>query len=144
MKKTQTKKGVSAGKIVAIGAGVAAAAALSYYFFGPEGKKNQKKLKGWMVKMKGEVLEKIESAQDMTENAYHTIVDTVASQYAKNDTVAEVKAFADNLKKQWKGIAKTATAKKGVAKKAVKKAVKKVMKKMAPKKAVKKTVSKKK
>lgn len=123
MKKTQTKKGVSTGKVIAIGAGVAAAAALSYYFFGPEGKKNQKKLKGWMVKMKGEVLEKIENAQDMTENAYHTIVDSVASQYAKSDSVAEIKAFAENLKKQWKGIAKTAKGTKGTAKKTVKKMV---------------------
>jgi hypothetical protein len=133
MKKTQTTKGVSTGKVIAIGAGVVAAAALSYYFFGPEGKKNQKKLKGWMVKMKGEVLEKIESAKEMSEHAYHTIVDTVASQYAKSDSVAEVKAFAENLKKQWKGIAKTATAKK---------TVKKVMKKVAPKKVVKKVAKK--
>lgn len=123
MKKQAKKNGVSAGAVIAIGAGVAALAAGSYFFFGPEGKKNRGKLTGWMIKMKGEVVEKMESAKEMTEAAYNTIVDKVAATYGKKYAVAadEIKAFAEGLKKQWKGITKSST-KKPAAKKAAAKA----------------------
>lgn len=39
------KKGVVAGKVVAIGSGVAAVGAGLYYFLGPNGKDHQKKVK---------------------------------------------------------------------------------------------------
>lgn len=143
MKKESSKKGVSTGTVVAIGAGVAAAAAISYYFFGPEGKKNRTKLKGWMVKMKGEVVEKMEDAQDMTETAYNTIVDNVSAAYQKSGKIgaAEVTAFASTLKKHWKGI--VSGAKKG-SKKTLKKSVKKVAAKAVSKTVSKKAVTKKK
>lgn len=123
MKKENGKKndkGVSVGTVAAIGAGVLALAAGSYYFFGPEGKKNRGKLKGWMIKMKGEIIEKMEDAKDLTESAYEKIVDVVATKYAKGAKVAEsdVRAFADVLKRQWKGINKHAAPKKAAAKKA--------------------------
>ncbi len=125
MKQNKEKKGnVSTGKMVAIGAGVAALAAASYYFFGPEGKKNQKKMKGWMIKMKGEIVEKMEGAKEVTEDAYHKIIDAVAAKYLKGATADEAKMYVDVLKKQWKGIAssflpkKKATAKKSTSKKA--------------------------
>lgn len=131
MKNNNKKEGVSAGKVMAIGAGVAALAAASYYFFGPEGKKNQKKMKGWMIKMKGEVVEKMENAKEVTEAAYHQIVDTVAAKYLKGVTGDEARMYVDVLKKQWKGIAASFAPKK----KAAKKAVKSVVKKAAPKKS---------
>lgn len=141
MKKEMNKKGVSAGKVAAIGAGVAALAAASYYFFGPEGQKNRKSVKGWMIKMKGEIVDKMEDAQEVTEAVYHKIVDTVAANYLKGGKVAsgEVALFADVLKRQWKGITKsTGGAKKKVAKKAVKTAAKKTPAKASAKKAAKK------
>lgn len=119
---------MSAGKVMAIGAGVAALAAASYYFFGPEGKKNQKKMKGWMIKMKGEIVEKMEGAKEVTEAAYHKIVDTVASKYLKGATAEEAKMYVDMLKKQWKGISASFAPKKKTVKKAVKTAVKKAAK----------------
>jgi hypothetical protein len=135
MKKNNNKEssGVSAGAAVAIGAGVLALAAGSYYFFGPEGKKNRGKLKGWMIKMKGEVIEKMESAKDLSEAMYEKIVDSVAAKYAKAGkiTEAEIRLFADSLKRQWKGISRSATPKRGGAKKTA-------AKKAAPKKAAKK------
>lgn len=137
MKKNNTKSKISTGTVVGIGAGIAALAAGSYYFFGPEGKKNRGKLKGWMIKMKGEIIEKMEDAGEMTEAAYHQIVDSVAEKYlGTNDGV---KAFAESLKRQWKGISKTtksgkrkSTAKKTTAKKAPAKKV--TTKKVAAKK----------
>lgn len=140
MKKDMNKKGISAGGVVAIGAGVAALAAASYYFFGPEGKKNQKKMKGWMIKMKGEIVDKMEDAQDMTESAYHAIVDAVASAYQKSSKVAtaDVADYVTILKKQWRGIS-------GSLKKPTKKTATKVAKKVATKvtKTVKKAAKKK-
>lgn len=126
----KTKKGMSTGAMIGIGAGVAAAAAASYFFFGPDGKKNRNKLQGWMIKMKGEIVEKMENAKDLTEGAYHAIVDSVASSYQKKGVSPEmVTMLATSLKKQWKGFSKSG-AKKGSAKKsAPKKAAKKSSKK---------------
>lgn len=135
MKNNNKKEGVSAGKVMAIGAGVAALAAASYYFFGPEGKKNQKKMKGWMIKMKGEVIEKMENAKEVTEAAYHQIIDTVAQKYLKGVTGEEARMYVDVLKKQWKGIAASFAPKKKVVKKAVKSAVKKAAPSSAKKKS---------
>ncbi len=151
MVKKQTKKhgGSSVGTVAAVGAGVIALAAASYFFFGPEGKKNRHALKGWMVKMKGEVIEKIETSKEMSEAAYAKIVDAVAMKYAKVGKIseAEIRIFADLLKSQWQGILKSHN-KMAAAKKAAKVVVKKVKteakkvaapKKVAKKKAVKKS-----
>jgi len=139
-KQTNTHGGMSAGKVVAIGAGVAALAAASYYFFGPEGQKNRKSIKGWMIKMKGEIVDKMEDAQEVTEAVYHQIVDTVAANYLKGGKAAssEVAAFVNVLKKQWRGISKSTTGAK--KKKKATGAVKKVAKKTttSPKKVAKK------
>lgn len=49
---------MSTGKKVAIGATIAAAGVAAYMLFGPDGKKNRKVVRGWAVKMKGEIIEK--------------------------------------------------------------------------------------
>lgn len=145
MKKKTQKDSMSAGNVAAVGAGVVALAAASYYFFGPEGKKNRNSLKGWMIKMKGEIVEKMEDAKDLTEDVYGKIVDAVAAKYAKAGKVSEmeIRMFSDMLKSQWKGItkahAKSSGAKKSPAKKAAD-SVKKVAKKA--KSAVKKAAKK--
>jgi hypothetical protein len=141
-KQTKHDEG-STGTVVAVGAGVIALAAASYFFFGPEGKKNRNNLKGWMVKMKGEVIEKMEDAKDMSEAAYEKIVDAVAAKYAKAGKIseAEIRVFAGLLKQQWNGIVKShhkAAAVKKATKTVVKKVkteVKKVAKKAAKKKS---------
>ena len=63
IKKTVKKSGLSAKEVIGIGAGVAALSAAAYMLFGPNGKKNQKALRGWAVKMKGEIIEKFEEAK---------------------------------------------------------------------------------
>lgn len=104
-----------------IGAGVAALSAAAYVLFGPEGKKNRKVIKGWAVKMKGEIIEKFENAKELTEPVYHQIVDGVQAKYAKLKNVNQedlVKTIAE-IKKHWKSIQKDAMGKK--AKRTVKK-----------------------
>lgn len=93
-------------KTVAIGASVAALAAATYYFFGPEGKKHQRDFKGWMIKMKADIIEKIEDAGEVTEPIYDKIVDEVAMAYAKAGKVnqEEIAPYADILKRQWRNI----------------------------------------
>lgn len=130
-KSKTTKNSVSTGAIVAISAGVLALAAGSYYFFGPEGKKNRGALKGWMIKMKGEIVEKMESAKEITEASYEKIVDAIAVKYGKTGkaTEAEIRAFADSLKKQWKGFSRKAGVKSAPKKAAPKAPAKKAVKK---------------
>lgn len=146
MKKQTTKKGSSkTAQTAAVTAGVAGLAAAAYFFLGPNGKKNQKAVKSWAIKMKGDVVEKLEKAREVGEPAYHQIIDTVAAKYEKGKATApaEVQALAQDLKKHWKTISSAiAPAKpkaKVVAKKVVKKpAVKKAVKPVAKKKVAKK------
>lgn len=128
MKKTN-KSNISTKEVVAIGAGVAALAAATYYFFGPEGQKHRKTVKGWMIKMKGEIVDKMEDAKDVTESVYNQIVDSVAKNYLKGGkaTVSDVTAFVDSLKKQWRAISKTTTPKKKASKMATVKHSKKAV-----------------
>lgn len=122
MKKTNNKKQDSVvGKVVAIGAGIAALGAASYYFFGPKGKAHRDQLKGWMLKMKAEIVEKLEDSKEVTEEAYTKIIDSISAKYAKLGKVdtSELEAYVAKLKKGWKEIS---GQKKKVAKKTVKKA----------------------
>lgn len=100
------KKSFVTEKIVAIGAGVAALGAATYYFFGPKGKKHQKETKTWMRDMEADILKKIGKTEKATEKTYHEIVDSIAKTYAKYGE-AEVAPFAKILKTQWKGIQKS-------------------------------------
>jgi hypothetical protein len=120
----QKKKHISTEAVIALSAGVAAAGAITYYFFGPNSKDHQKKLKGWMIKMKGEIIQKIEMSGKITEAAYNDIVDTVASAYKDTVTPEELAKFINLLKKHWKSIQHEA-----MGKKSPKKAAKKVAKK---------------
>ena len=106
MNKKTNDKSVSTSTILAIGAGVAAIATTSYYLFGPEGKDHRDKVKGWMIKMKGEIIERIEDVKELTEPLYHEIVDSVVASYMATSKISkdEVKAYADKLKGQWKDI----------------------------------------
>jgi hypothetical protein len=136
------KKGTDVGVVVGVAAGIAAVAAAGYFLFGPNGKNNRKVIKGWTVKMKGEVLEKIEKLKEITPEMYNAIIDEVAAKYAKLKHVnqEEIAMVTADLKKYWKVISRDVKAKQGGAKKkmaATKKAVTKVVKK-AVKKAAKK------
>ena len=117
MKKESSAKNV--GKMVAVGAGIAALSAAAYVLFGPEGKKNRKAIRGWAVKMKGEVIEKLENAKEITEPVYHDIVNKVSDKYSKlkNVDAEELAKAIEDLRKQWKNMVRDAKPKKKVSKK---------------------------
>lgn len=109
MASNNTNEGVDMKEVAAVGAGIAAIAAGAYFFFGPDGKRHQKKMRGWMVRMKGEVLERLEEARDVSEPVYNDIVDTVAKANAVAGKIpkAEILALAADLKRQWRTISKS-------------------------------------
>ena len=99
-------KGVSAKTIIGVGAGVAALGASLYILFGPQGKKNQKAIRGWAVKMKGEIIEKFEEAKELTEPVYHNIIDKVHAKYSKFKNVdqKELELVIKDIKRHWQAI----------------------------------------
>jgi len=113
VKKIENKK-LGAKEIISIGAGVAALSAAAYVLFGPNAKKNRKAIRGWAVKMKGEIIEKFEKAKEITEPAYHQIIDGIQSKYSKLKNVdpEELKKEIDLIKKHWKDLKKEIKIKK--------------------------------
>lgn len=94
-------------KVIGAGIGMAALAAIGAYFLtGKRGEKNREAIKGWTLKMKGEVLDKVEDIKSMKREDYEKIVDTVAARYAKLEKVgsAELKKLTADLKDAWKHI----------------------------------------
>jgi hypothetical protein len=91
-----------------IGAGVAAAAAAAalgaYFLYGKNGKENRKKVKGWMLQAKGEILERMENLDNVSEEAYDRIINAVVSNYkgARNVTSSELMALAADARRHWK------------------------------------------
>lgn len=113
--KNKTNNGSEAVKLAVLGASLAGLAASAYFFFGPNGKKNQKHAKSWAIKMKGDVVEKLEKAKEVSEPVYHQIIDTVAMKYAKGAKISQVEIdeIAKDLKKHWKTMSVVIGAKKG-------------------------------
>ena len=112
-----------------LGLALAAAAAAGVYFlYGTnDAKKNRKAVKGWALKAKGEVLEKIEQVKgELTEENYHKIVDTVTGKYRKLKTAHgdDVEMLVKDMKGHWKNIKKHVGGAQATVKKATKKAVK--------------------
>jgi hypothetical protein len=74
----------SGGGLIAFVAGVATTLALGGYFlFGPKGKENRREIDRWVKKTTGEILERIENIEEVTEDQYRTIVDEVTYRQAK-------------------------------------------------------------
>jgi hypothetical protein len=103
-------KGMSGVKKAEIGAGIAAtvaAAALgAYLLYGKDGAKNRKKVRGWTLKAKGEILEQVEKMGHVTEAGYQDVVNRVIASYrgAKNVTGPELMALATDARKHWKAL----------------------------------------
>lgn len=97
------------GKIVGAGIGLAALAAAGAYFLrGERGAKNREKIRGWALKMKGEVLEKLEDMKKIDREAYLRLVDSVAGRYSRMETItaAELQHLTVELKNAWAHIDK--------------------------------------
>ncbi len=108
----KTGKNNNAVKIAVVGASIAALAGAAYFFLGPKGKQHQKQAKSWAIKMKGDVVEKLEQAKEISETNYQEIIDSIAARYTKEKRAgsAEIKALANDLKRHWNVIGKRAKA----------------------------------
>jgi len=111
------KKKISYGAKVGLGlvAGTAAATAAGTYFLysAKDAAKNRKKVKGWVLKAKGEVLEGIEKVRSLDEKDYGALVDRVTQKYAKIRSVGSTgtAALSRELKNHWKHIHKAVVSK---------------------------------
>ena len=103
----------------AVGLGVAAAVAATagaIFLYGTKaGARERKKIKGWALKLKGEVVEKLEGAQEFSEEVYNTVVDTTAKKYEglKKVDPQELAAVVKELKGHWRNIKRQMTGGKG-------------------------------
>jgi hypothetical protein len=133
MDKKTNKSGSNLMKLAFVGAALADLAATAYFLIGPGGKQNRKYAKSWAIKMKGDVVEKLEKAQEISEPVYHQLIDSVSAKHekSKNTDVKDVKALANDLKKHWDTIS---SAVKPIKKEIVKAAAKAVKKPIAGKK----------
>ena len=94
-------------KVIEAGVGLAAIAALGTYFLtGKKGAENREKIAGWMLKMKGEVLEKVEEVKEINQEEYYKIVDEVSAHYAELGKVGadELMHLKEDLKNAWEHI----------------------------------------
>jgi len=113
---------------------IAATAAAGYFLYGSKNSaKNRQKIKGWTLKAKGEILEKIEQLTTVKEEQYNKIIDVVARKYSKMKNIDkdEVCEIMDDLRKHWKNIQKQIEpkTKKAISKSA--KVIKKTINKIA-------------
>lgn len=131
MAKKTSNNGVEIGLAIA---GLAAVAGAVFLYGTEAGKKKRKEIKGWTLKAKGEVIEKLETLKEVNEENFHKVVDTVAAKYGKLKTVApnDLEEVVNDLKKSWKHIVKIAKEKESPKKKVASK--KKVTKKKTTKK----------
>lgn len=107
---------------IAIIGGLVAAAAGAYFIHGSKAaQKKIKQVKGWALKAKGEVLEKIEKIKEVDETLYQQAIDTVMKKYegVKSIDTTELSAVAKELKSHWKNIKRELNSGKKVAKKTV-------------------------
>jgi hypothetical protein len=92
------------GKIIGAGIGLAALTAAGVYFlYGEKGTKNRERVYGWALKMKGDVLEKIESMKKIDRETYLRMVDKIAERYARKESIsaAELQHLTVELKNAW-------------------------------------------
>ncbi len=93
---------------VALGLGVVAAlSAGAYYLYGTkEGAKKRVKVRGWVLKAKGEILEKLEGLKEVNQKKYDSLISTVMKKYqgVKSIDKSELNAVVKDLKKHWKSI----------------------------------------
>ncbi len=126
MPKKETKNSNGGGVMAGLGLVAIAATAGTYFLYGSkDAAKNRKKVKGWALKAKGEVLEGIEKLKSIDESTYNTLVDKVSEKYKKIKTIdlTDVEGLKRELKGHWKNLKKE--IKVGIVKQPTKKAASK-------------------
>ena len=96
-------------KVLGAGVGLAALAAAGVYFlYGKKGSKNRERIEGWVLQLKGEVLEKMENLKDINQQAYDDLVDETVQRYGrvKRVSASELEHITVELKNAWTHIGK--------------------------------------
>lgn len=84
-----------------------AAAAGAYFLYGAkDAQKNRKKVQGWMLKFKGDVLHYLEDMPDVNEKKYSALINKVAKEYKTVASSQELAAVSRELKGHWKHLKK--------------------------------------
>lgn len=92
---------------IGLGLGVLLGAVGAYLIYGTKkGFKARMKAKWWMIKAKGEILEKLSQLEEFSEDAYQDIVDKVVKNYKhiKGIGADELAEYSEYLKDNWKEI----------------------------------------
>jgi hypothetical protein len=91
-------------QLIGAGIGVGAVAALGAYFlYGKDGAQHRRMVAGWMLKLKGEVLEQVEGIKTLNQAEYYKIVEEAAARYANLEKVGaeELRHLTAELKGAW-------------------------------------------
>ena len=149
MAKKKKKIEISQAQKLGIGVGLttaAVAAAGAYFLYGSkDAPENRKKVKSGLLRAKAEVLEVLESAQEITEDEFKDLVDGVVATYSKVQTLSkkDLADFKKEMMGNWEellasGAAKVMTVEQ-IAKKVAKRKEKAKAETKTPKKAKKTT-----
>lgn len=106
---TVSKKAKSSIIPTAISAGLAVAAAGTYFLYGSRhATRNRRLVKAWSLKARGEILEQLTKLPEIDERTYHKVIKEVAGKYKalENINAKDVKEFTGELQDHWKDIAK--------------------------------------
>jgi len=105
MTKTDSPQENNSHKLVIAGL-LASAAVGAVYFYGKNKKKTQEKLRGWVLKVKGEVMDRVASAETLTRSQYNEFIDAAIDKYLDKKHIAESEAekLRQNLKGRWEEI----------------------------------------
>ena len=96
--------------------GLAAGAAGAYFLYGSKkGGNARKNIKGWSLRMKGEILEKLENLKEMNQEVYQQAIDGAAVKYRKLKSVNadDLEKEIRSLKNHWRSIYAAVAGKKG-------------------------------
>lgn len=100
-------------------AGIATIAGTVFLYGTDAGKKKRKQIKGWMLKAKGEVVERLEKMKDINEESYNKVVDAVTAKYKAVKSVGpeELDEIVADFKKSWKHMVQATKPKKAASRK---------------------------
>ncbi len=98
-KQGESHTGLIAGITAALAAG-------AVYFYGDDGEEHRKKLRSWVLKTKGDILEQLEDAEEVSKEKYAEFVDKAVAKFAEEraEKEAEVELLRSELKGKWEVI----------------------------------------
>lgn len=94
-------KGLAAAGVTVTAASVAALGA--YLLYGRNGLRRRHKIRGWMLRMRADILDQLEGIRDLTQERYNQVVDQVADKYGRAEKIGhrEMERINDELKRAW-------------------------------------------